>query len=61
MMHWVLATGELFKFPEVSWWILHVVAIVVIFTLGCLYGQKYAAKRAQKAGATSPPGGTGGI
>ena len=52
MMHWVLANGELFEFPGLSWWILHVIAIVVIFTLGCVYGQKWAAKHAQKPPAT---------
>ena len=55
MMPFVLANGELFTFPSVSWWILHVVGVVVVFTLGCLYGQRYARKQAEKSGASAPP------
>ena len=54
MLPMIIANGEaeLFQFPGLSWWILHVVAIVVIFTVGCLYGQKRAAKVAPKPAET---------
>lgn len=56
MLAGMLANGELlpetFHFLEVGWWVVHLVAIPVVFIVGFLVGKRAGARPA----AQKPPG-----